>query len=453
MSAAHCEGMTSSAPASFGVSVAPSIHRASPGHRRWKVPSDSAIPIASAVLDVVIPVYNEESDLPGCVRRLHAHLVDAIPFGAQITIVDNASTDGTLAIARDLARELTRIRVMHLPEKGRGRALRAAWSVSDAPIVAYMDVDLSTDLAALLPLIAPLISGHSDIAIGSRLNRSSHVIRGPKREIISRCYNQLLHRTLGTRFADAQCGFKAIRADVAAELLPLVEDNAWFFDTEMLVIAEHSGLRIHEVAVDWVDDPNSSVDIWSTAVADLKGVLRVGRALAKDSAALGALRSRLGRDGLAGTEQIEPEAALRRFAGVGILSLVAYALLFLTFHSIAGVLTANVVALLIAGGLNTEVNRRLTFGQRRRPGGGRQHLRSFGMFVAAAAITTASLSWLDHLNPAAGPLTDLAFLTAVNILITVARFPPLRQWVFRSPTAAILDTPIIPICLTKESAR
>ena len=148
-----------------------------------------------------------------------------------------------------------------MPEKGRGRALRAAWTASDAQVLAYCDVDLSTDLAALLPLVAPLISGHSDLAIGTRLARDSRVVRGAKREFISRCYNLILRGTLAARFSDAQCGFKAIRGDVAQRLLPLVEDTGWFFDTELLVLAERAGLRIHEVPVDWVDDPDSSVDI------------------------------------------------------------------------------------------------------------------------------------------------------------------------------------------------
>ena len=157
-----------------------------------------------------------------------------------------------------------------------------------------MDVDLSTDLAALLPLVAPLISGHSDVAIGTRLSRGSRVVRGPKREIISRCYNLILRSTLAARFSDAQCGFKAIRADVAHALLPHVEDTGWFFDTELLVLAERSGLRIHEVPVDWVDDPDSRVDIVSTAVADLKGVARLLKGFASGEIPVGAIAAQFG---------------------------------------------------------------------------------------------------------------------------------------------------------------
>jgi len=223
-------------------------------------------------LDVVVPVFNEERDLEPSVRRLRAYLDDRFPFPARITIADNASTDRTWTIADRLRSDLHEVRAIHLDRKGRGRALRTAWLASDAPVLAYMDVDLSTHLDALLPLVAPLLSGHSQVAIGSRLAAGARVVRGPKRELISRCYNLLLRTLLGVRFRDAQCGFKALRADVARDLLPLVEDEAWFFDTELLVLAERAGLRIHEVPVDWVDDADSRVQVVATAAADLRGV-------------------------------------------------------------------------------------------------------------------------------------------------------------------------------------
>jgi glycosyltransferase involved in cell wall biosynthesis len=256
-----------------------------------------------AVLDVVIPVHNEETDLPRCVRRLQAHLMRTFPYSFRITVADNASTDCTLAVAHELARDLPCVRVAHLPQKGRGRALAAVWSTSDAPVLAYMDVDLSTDLDGLLPLIAPLVSGHSDIAIGSRLARGARVVRGPKREMISRCYNLILRTVLQVRFSDAQCGFKAIRRDAARRLLPLVEDTGWFFDTELLVLAERAGLRIHEVPVDWVDDPDSSVDIVATAIADLKGVARVLGGLASGRIPVDRIRAGLGRTPLPAAPQ------------------------------------------------------------------------------------------------------------------------------------------------------
>jgi glycosyltransferase involved in cell wall biosynthesis len=230
------------------------------------------------VLDVVVPVHNEERDLGPCVRRLDEHLARTFPYPYRITIADNASTDGTLTEARRLAAIHASVGVLHVPEKGRGRALRAAWGASRSPVLAYMDVDLSTD-----------------VAIGSRLARGSRVVRGPKRELISRAYNLLLRVLARARFSDAQCGFKAIRRDVAAVLLPLVADGGWFFDTELLILAQRAGLRIHEVPVDWVDDPDSRVDIVATALADLRGLWRVQRGLATHRIRLAPVRERLGR--------------------------------------------------------------------------------------------------------------------------------------------------------------
>ena len=232
-------------------------------------------PATGPLIAVVVPVYNEQGSLEPSIRRLHRFLDEQLPFAWRIVIADNASTDATPAIAAALALELPHTEVLRLAAKGRGRALRAAWSRSDADVRCYMDVDLSTDLRALLPLIAGLISGHSDLAIGTRLAPGSRVVRGPKRELISRSYNRLLRILLRARFSDAQCGFKAISAHAARTLLPQVRDDAWFFDTELLVLAQRQGLRIHEVAVDWVDDPASSVEIVPTALADLRGVARL----------------------------------------------------------------------------------------------------------------------------------------------------------------------------------
>jgi glycosyltransferase involved in cell wall biosynthesis len=227
-------------------------------------------------VEIAIPVHNEEAALERSVTRLDDFCGEHLPYSFRIVIADNASEDRTREIGERLAADLPAVAYVRLSEKGRGRALRRVWSRSDAEVLAYMDVDLSTGLEALLPLIAPLISGHSDLAIGTRLARGSRVVRGPKRELISRTYNRLLHLTLRSRFSDAQCGFKAGRAATIKALLPRVEDQAWFFDTELLVLAERSGLRIHEVPVDWVDDPDSRVDIARTALDDLRGIARLG---------------------------------------------------------------------------------------------------------------------------------------------------------------------------------
>jgi glycosyltransferase involved in cell wall biosynthesis len=229
------------------------------------------------VVDVVVPTHDEAACLAASIRRLHGYLVDRFPFTWRITIADNGSHDATPQIARRLARELPGVRADVRTEPGRGGALRATWTGSDAEVVAYMDVDLSTDLDALLPLVAPLLSGHSDVAIGSRLARGARTRRGAKREVISRCYNALLHMALQTSFRDAQCGFKALRADTARALLPQVADDGWFFDTELLVAAQRRGLRIVELPVDWTDDPDTRVAIVPTALADLRGVWRLLR--------------------------------------------------------------------------------------------------------------------------------------------------------------------------------
>ncbi|MCW2508454.1 MAG: hypothetical protein JWP68_1602, partial [Modestobacter sp.] len=215
--------------------------------------------LRTPVVDVVVPVHDEEADLEPCLRRLHAYLSTQLPYRFRITVAENASTDHTVAVARRVAAELPGIEVLVLTRPGRGRALATAWLASPAAVLVYMDVDLSTDLAALLPLVAPLISGHSELAIGTRLAPSSRVVRGAKREVISRGYNLLLHATLGARFSDAQCGFKAISRARAQVLLPLTKDTSWFFDTELLILAQQAGLRIHEVPVDWIDDADSRV--------------------------------------------------------------------------------------------------------------------------------------------------------------------------------------------------
>jgi len=398
-------------------------------------PSSAAAATTAAVLDVVIPVHNEERDLAPCVRRLHAHLTASFPYPFRITVADNASVDGTLAIADALAAELPEVAVLHLTEKGRGRALRTAWSASTAAVLAYMDVDLSTDLAALLPLVAPLISGHSDVSIGTRLARSSRVVRGPKREFISRSYNLLLRGTLSVRFSDAQCGFKAIRRDVALVLLPHVEDTGWFFDTELLVLAQRAGLRIHEVPVDWVDDPDSRVDIVATALADLRGIARLGRALVTGALPLRDLRAQLGRTPVDGVPAGMPRQ-LFSFAVIGVLSTVAYLVLFAVLRSLTGAQAANFLALLITAVANTAVNRRLTFGVRGSSHAARHQVQGLLIFALGLGLTSGSLALLAWADPHASKLVEIVVLVGANLASTLIRFLLLRSWVFRSSARA-----------------
>jgi glycosyltransferase involved in cell wall biosynthesis len=236
---------------------------------------DDTLPHRQVSVEVVVPVYNEQDALPKSIPALCAYLETYFPYRWSVIIADNASTDNTLAVAEGLAAGDPHVSVMHLEEKGRGRALKAAWSASEADVVAYMDVDLSTNLWSFLPLVAPLATGHSDVAIGSRLLRGAMVTRQWKREVISRCYNLLIKTLFGNGFSDAQCGFKAIKRSVAQEVLPDIEDGEWFFDTELLLLAEERGYRISEVPVDWIEDLDTRVDVTSTALKDVKGLLRV----------------------------------------------------------------------------------------------------------------------------------------------------------------------------------
>jgi 4-amino-4-deoxy-L-arabinose transferase-like glycosyltransferase len=235
-------------------------------------------PIDEGLIDVVVPVFNEEAVLDANVSRLCAYLERHFPFRWQVTVVDNASTDGTWAAAGQLAARRPGVRALHLDRKGRGAALRAAWETSEADVVAYMDVDLSTNLESFLPLVSPLLSGHSEVAIGTRLSGRARVTRRPGRELLSRGYNRLIRTVFRSRFSDAQCGFKALRADAARRLLPRVENDHWFFDTELLLLAEAEGMRIYEVPVDWIEDLDSRVDVPATIREDVAGLWRMRRA-------------------------------------------------------------------------------------------------------------------------------------------------------------------------------
>jgi putative flippase GtrA len=394
----------------------------------------SLSPVSTATLEIVIPVFNEERGLAPSVRRVREHLAQ-LPWPSRITIADNASTDGTAVVARRLAHEYDDVAVVHLAEKGRGRALKRVWAESDADVLVYMDVDLSTDLKALLPLVAPLLSGHSDLAIGTRLRHGSRVQRGPRRELISRGYNLLVRSTLHTRFSDAQCGFKAIRADVAREVLPLVRDDAWFFDTELLVLAERAGLRIHEVPVDWIDDPDSRVDLWRTARDDLRGLARVGAGLMTGRLSVSDVGVRLGRASeAAGRGRLGFQVAM--FGLVGVASTLAYAMLYLLLRGPVSPFWANLLALLITALGNTAANRRLTFGVRGAGDRLRHQARGLLVFGLGLGVTTGALEVLT-VTRSTGRTTEVLVLTGANLLVTLMRFVAMRRWVFVRGRSAV----------------
>ena len=373
-------------------------------------------------VELVIPVYNEEADLERSVRRLRTYVDEHLPYATTITIADNASTDRTWQIAQRLCRELGEVRAIHLDRKGRGRALRTAWLLSRADVVGYMDVDLSMDLDALLPLVAPLASGESDIAIGSRLAPGAHIVRGAKRELISRAYNLILRLVLRARFSDAQCGFKAVRQPVAQALLPHVEDNSWFFDTELLVLAQRAGLRIHEVPVDWVDDPGTTVKVGATARDDLRGVWRL--VLHRSAPDVGGLRRAPAANPLA--------RQLVSFATIGVLSTAAYAVLYLLFRASTSTEIANAGALVLTAIGNTAANRRLTFGITDHTHLLRDHAAGLLAFGFALAITTLAAAGIQHLGTSMSHVAELVVLVSANAVATIVRFGVLRQSISRA---------------------
>jgi len=352
-------------------------------------------------IEIFLPVFNEEKILESSVRRLDGYLRGQFPIAARITIVDNASTDRTEEVGNRLADEIDGVSYVRLDRKGRGLALREAWSVTHAQVACYMDIDLSTDLNALFPLVAPLLSGHSDVAIGTRLAPSSNVSRGPRREFISRSYNRILRSTLRARFTDAQCGFKAVRTESVQPLLNEVKDDGWFFDTELLMLAQRRGLRIHEVPVDWTDDPDSRVDIVSTAWIDLKGVAR-----------------------LLGSGQIS------RFVIVGVFSTIAYALIYLLLRQGIEAGAANAIALALTAVGNTAANRHWTFGLKGRERLVRQYLGGAVVYLITLALTSGALVILNEVSPSHSHFVEVTVLVAASIAATVTRYFALKSVVF-----------------------
>ncbi|GAA2779520.1 bifunctional glycosyltransferase family 2/GtrA family protein [Saccharopolyspora taberi] len=395
-------------------------------------------PVVTATVDVVIPVFNEERSLPGCLEVLREHLRAHFPFDWSITVVDNASTDGTLRVAHELAESIDRVRVLHLDRKGRGLALRTAWGYSDADVVVYMDVDLSTGLDALLPLVAPLVNGHSDLAVGSRLAPGSRTVRGGKRELISRGYNRIVRWTHGSRISDAQCGFKAARTDVVRPLLAHVRDDSWFFDTELLLLAEHNGLRVHEVPVDWVEDVDTRVNVVRTARDDIAGLVRVARAKLTGAATVPGLPAR------PAPRAAHPQAVLARpetgllwqlvsFGLIGAVSTVVTTALYAVLRTWWPPLLANLVALVATTLWNTEANRRLTFLDRSGPSK-RVQLQGLIVFAVYYAVTSGALLWLQAWQPDSPRWLEIVVLVASSIAGTALRFALLRSWVFRPAT-------------------
>lgn len=391
-----------------------------------------------ATVDIAIPVLNEERALEGCIRTLHAFLTESFPWPWQVTIVDNGSTDRTWEIATKLSDTLKNVGTRQLDIVGKGAAVKAAWLESTADIVAYMDVDLSTDLGALLPLIAPLASGHSDISIGTRLATGSRISRGLKREAVSRAYNALLKHAFSARFTDAACGFKAARAEVARSLLVRVTDDGWFFDTELLLLAEYNGLRVHEVPVDWIEDADSRVRLVTVAAHNLRCLMRTARSIASGAADVD-LPPR------PGLRPNHPEAVVRRersstlarlgaFTVVGAASTMVHAGLYLLLRTWWTPAFSNLGALLLTGFANTEANRRWTFpyrtGHRIRI-----HFRAGALFLLNYLVTSLPVCLVSGSGSHHTHAMETAVLVLCAASMTLLRFVALDRWVFPSPAA------------------
>jgi glycosyltransferase involved in cell wall biosynthesis len=244
-------------------------------------------------IDVVIPVLNEAHVLEKSVTVVRDFLSDNLPHTWRVVIVDNGSTDGTSEVAQRLSEDHEDVRFIHLDEKGRGRALREAWVTSGADVMLYTDVDLSTELAALPKLVIALVEEGYDIAIGSRLARGAETRRCFKREITSRVYNIFIKCVLFTKFTDAQCGFKAVNRRIVEDVIPQVKDDYWFFDTELLVLAEKQGYRIKDIPVLWIEDDDTRVKIIPTAWEDIKGVFRLRWLLMRGAVKKGKVSSKM----------------------------------------------------------------------------------------------------------------------------------------------------------------
>lgn len=228
-------------------------------------------------VEITIPVYNEEKELEKNITTLFNFCDKSLrAYDWHITIADNASTDNTPVIAATLANKNPKILYFRLEQKGRGRAVKRVWSQSKCDYCIYMDLDLSTDLVHLPNILKKLEKGY-DVAIGSRLAKGARVEgRTFLRELTSRVLNFFfIQFFFHTHFTDAQCGFKGVTRNIVENLIPKIKDNEWFFDGELLIVAEKSGYKIYEEPVHWVDNPGSTVRLIATIWGDLMSIKRL----------------------------------------------------------------------------------------------------------------------------------------------------------------------------------
>lgn len=374
----------------------------------------------SQSVDIVIPTYNEEKAITACVETLVSY-VEHLGLDYTITVADNGSTDATPNLVQGLVEKYEQVRLLRIVEKGKGIAIRTAWAQSTADIVAYMDVDLSTDLNALGALLMPLMTGHSEVAIGTRLSPSSRVERGTKREFVSRGYNLLMRVLMNARFSDAHCGFKAFRTSVAQQLIPYVKDNTWFFDAEILLLAERAGYRITEVPVDWVDDPDTKVDIFKTAKIDLQGMCRVRRAIAKREIPF--------QDFDVVARPGSETGKVIRFIVIGVMTTVVYTVLFWVLtHILSNVFAANFTAMLLAAIVNTIWNRAYTFQVDKSDYRATDHIMGVVVFLVGYGFSSMALWLLHYFDPGSHAFAETAVVTLANLVVTLVKYICFRIW-------------------------
>lgn len=350
--------------------------------------------VQTHTVEIVIPVLNEERALPGAIRTVCDYLDASFPLPWRLTIVDNGSTDATWDLAVELSASVPGVHAMRLERQGKGAAVKEAWRRSTADIVAFMDVDLSTGLHALLPMISAVASGHCEVAIGTRLANGARVQRGMRRELMSRVYNGLLRIGFAARFSDATCGFKAARTEVIRPILAKVEDDRWFFDTEMLLLTQYNGARIREVPVDWVEDADSRVNVLRVVWGNLRGLVRVSRAMAE-----GTVRAEIPPvpalhpahpDAVLAPSRLRGARTATSFVLVGVLSTLLHLGLYVCAREVLAMVVANLLALTVTGFVHNEVNRRWSINRaavRRLSFRLRQGL----LFALTYAVTTAAL--------------------------------------------------------------
>lgn len=236
------------------------------------------------LVEFCLPIYNEEKIIEKNVLKIVNFCKEKnLPFNWRVIIVNNGSKDNSLAISQKLSADNKQIGYTTILEPGRGQALKKYWLTSNADVVAYMDADLAVSLNNIIDLINPFVNNEADLVIGSRMMPGATIKRSFIRELISQSCNILYRLIIGNNISDTQCGFKAIKTEVFKKIAPYIEDNKWFFDTEIISFTHHLGYKIKEVPVNWeenrYDERKSKVNLLKDSFIHLKNLLRLKKRL------------------------------------------------------------------------------------------------------------------------------------------------------------------------------